>query len=282
ARFQRAATFFPNPLTRTERRGQATHGARSRRVPVGFFPIHAEEPVMRSTLCATMVLTWLASTVLAGDAIEPKTLAAIKQATVFVKVEVKGLSGSASGSGFVVKVEGNSALIATNHHVIEPKVKIEVQPPGPKGKPKGSPPSLTPNTIVTTVKDTILTVVFDSGTKAERSAAADVVAVDPQNDLAILRVHNVVNPPQPIDMAKPPKLAETMPVYSFGFPFGKALATSSGYPAITVGKAAISSLREDDDGAMAVVQLDGNLNPGNSGGPVVNAHGELVGVAVAI
>src|SRR5438128_900416 len=72
-----------------------------------------------------------------------------------------------------------------------------------------------------------------------------------------------------------------MPVYTFGFPFGKALSTTKGFPAVTVGKASISSLRNGADGELSVVQIDGNLNPGNSGGPVVDAKGRLVGVAVA-
>ena len=72
-----------------------------------------------------------------------------------------------------------------------------------------------------------------------------------------------------------------MPVYSFGFPFGQVLATSKGSPAITIGRASVSSLRRDDAGELAFVQIDGALNPGNSGGPVVDTHGRLVGVAVA-
>ncbi len=72
-----------------------------------------------------------------------------------------------------------------------------------------------------------------------------------------------------------------MPVYILGFPFGKALSTSKGHPAITVGRATISSLRENDAGELVVVQIDGALNPGNSGGPVVTSKGQLVGVAVA-
>lgn len=72
-----------------------------------------------------------------------------------------------------------------------------------------------------------------------------------------------------------------MPVYVFGFPFGRILTTGKGGPAITVGKGSVSSIRKNEQGKLAVVQIDGALNPGNSGGPVVDARGRLVGVAVA-
>ena len=87
--------------------------------------------------------------------------------------------------------------------------------------------------------------------------------------------------PVPLDALTVPELAETMPVWTFGFPFGQILSTSKGYPAITVGSAKISSLRENDDGELALVQIDGALNPGNSGGPIIDAKGHIVGVAVA-
>src|SRR5205823_13615096 len=44
---------------------------------------------------------------------------------------------------------------------------------------------------------------------------------------------------------------------------------------------AVSSHRLDDRNELSVVQIDGDLNPGNSGGPVVDAQGRLVGVSVA-
>ena len=87
--------------------------------------------------------------------------------------------------------------------------------------------------------------------------------------------------PKPIDTATAVEPSETMTVYALGFPFGEALSTTKGNPSLTVGKATVSSLRENERGEVVVIQLDGNLNPGNSGGPVVDAKGRLVGVATA-
>jgi S1-C subfamily serine protease len=194
----------------------------------------------------------------AQEAMAPATVDAVKKATVFIRVEGDGISSS--GSGFVIAADGKSILVATNHHVVA-RVSAAATPPGAK------PP--------------VVTVVFDSGQKGERVVAAEIAAIDPEEDLAVLRVPAFPNPPKPIAYSNAPRLAETMPVYSFGFPFGDALATGKGSPAITVGKASISSLRNGDDGGLEVIQIDGNLNPGNSGGPVVDARGQLVGVAMA-
>src|SRR5262249_51251712 len=74
---------------------------------------------------------------------------------------------------------------------------------------------------------------------------------------------------------------ETMPVFALGFPFGELLDPKKGNPAITVANSTASSLRLDERGELAKVQVAGGLNPGNSGGPMVDARGRLVGVAVA-
>lgn len=192
------------------------------------------------------------------DAIAPETIELVKKATVFVRVEGDGWSGT--GSGFVIAADDKSILIATNRHVAMPTLPSDVRSNGKPGT---------------------ITVVFDSGTKTERSFTSTIVAVDSERDLAVLRVAALKDAPRPIAYAEQVKLVETMPVYTFGFPFGKALSSNKGSPAVTVGKASISSLRNGTDGELAVVQIDGNLNPGNSGGPVVDVKGRLVGIAVA-
>ena len=254
---------------------------------------------MRILSLAVVSLALFAVAAPAEDAIPPEMVTAIKAATVFVKVDAGDMSGS--GSGFVIKTDGDSAYVVTNHHVIKPKSvelvlvphrrpgvpyrppRIPGRPYSPMPGPQTSPPSYsyTPRILVREFKNAAVTVVFHSGTENEESVHGEVLAADPEQDLAVIKVSGVKKLPKPIDYLHEPKLSETTPVYIFGFPFGSVLATSKGGPAITVGKGSVSSLRLDDDGNLSVVQIDGALNPGNSGGPVVDAQGRLVGVAVA-
>jgi len=220
---------------------------------------------MRRLPIALLGIVFCAPQTSAQDTISPETVAAVKHATVFVRVQ--GSNWKASGSGFVIAADKDSVLIATNHHVI--------------ALPENDKKHLTPAELAKSLKVPTVTAVFDGGTKTELSVKAEVIAADQENDLAILRVKGLNAPPTPISYANPPKLVETMGVYTFGYPFGQSLATGKGAPAITVGKATISSLRLDDDGELTLVQIDGALNPGNSGGPVVDTKGHLVGVAVA-
>ncbi len=240
----------------------------------------------RIPLCVLAFLSLVSISAAANDGIPLDTLKKIKDATVYVKVEADDQSGS--GSGFVMKADGKSALVVTNHHVIQPKI-IEVVMSGPGRGPFGhgpfGPPSyrfgMTPKIIMRTCNNAKATVVLCSGTSQEESVRAEVLAADPELDLAILKISGVKKIPKPIQFNADAKLVETMPVYTFGFPFGKILATNKGNPAITIGKGAISSLRLDEEGQLTVIQIDGALNPGNSGGPIVDSQGRLVGVAVA-
>jgi S1-C subfamily serine protease len=193
-----------------------------------------------------------------------QTLTAIKAATVFIKVEAGALG--ASGSGFVVKSEGETAYVVTNHHVIEaptpglPFISLLLPPPP---------------------KNPTITLVFGSGTGQERLGVAEVVADDEDDDLAVLKVKRIKDVPRPINLRANDKLVETMGLFIFGFPLGSELATNKGNPAITVSKGAVSSIRRNEVGELSVVQIDGEINPGNSGGPVVDGEGRLVGVTVA-
>jgi hypothetical protein len=72
-------------------------------------------------------------------------------------------------------------------------------------------------------------------------------------------------------------------VQALGFPFGRTLTVgrdslSSVVPEITTTGGAVSSLRANESGVRRFIQIDGNVNPGNSGGPLVNKDGFAVGV----
>src|SRR5262245_27075674 len=178
-------------------------------------------------------------------------LEAIKRATAFIRV-FDNLR-EFRGSGFVFERNDGQGLIVTNAHVAVPR------------KGSGVPR---------------IEVVLNSGTPDERVIGAKLLGIDEAGDLAILSVR-AESLPEPISPTKNPDFYETMPILIFGFPFGEALAGTRGRPEITASRGGISSLRRDDYGRLTTVQIDGSLNPGNSGGPLVNETGELVGIAMA-
>lgn len=75
-------------------------------------------------------------------------------------------------------------------------------------------------------------------------------------------------------------------VQALGYPFGLALeigrvADADAVPAISTSAGTISALRADDTGALHTLQINSTVNPGNSGGPVVDRDGFAVGVVQA-
>ncbi len=203
-------------------------------------------------------LVVLSGPTVADDALPVETLTRLKSATVFLKLDAGKVA--ARGSGFVIRTEGQTAYIVTNNHVVDLTPKGQTRP---------------------AVLNWPVTVVFNSGARDEQSLVGQVIAADPRRDLAIVKVAGLKAPPPMIDLSRPAELVETMPVYILGFPLGELLATNQGNPAITVGKGSVASLRNNERGELATVQVAGDMTPGNSGGPVVDAQGRLVGVTAA-
>jgi hypothetical protein len=182
----------------------------------------------------------------AAESLSESTLIKVKAATVYVKTV------NSVGSGFLIKTNKNEGYIITNHHVV-----------------------FTRNGFASPIVD----VIFDSGAKTELRARAKIIGYDKNFDLAMLKI-TLDNLPTPLKIKSSIKLRETMPLFMFGFPFGDALAAGRKNPEVTVSTGSISSLRKNIRDQLEVVQINGDLNPGNSGGPVVTSKGELVGVAV--
>ncbi|HEY3968941.1 MAG TPA: serine protease [Planctomycetaceae bacterium] len=232
---------------------------------------------LRHSALTCGVLFSLAVVARADDSLPATTVQRLKDATVYVKTAIGPLK--MTGSGFVIQVTGDSALIATNQHVIgKPKeLRIGGFIPGLRGRDKMYLRSLQQGLAG---KEPAVTVVFHSGDTNEQSLNAEVLGGLDEPDLAILKVSGIKISPKPIEFANSPAPLETMPIFVLGFPFGDALSTNHGSPAITVGKGTVSSIRKDASGKTAKIQIDGALNPGNSGGPVVDSKGNLIGISV--
>lgn len=98
------------------------------------------------------------------------------------------------------------------------------------------------------------------------------LARDKVNDLALLKVE--IEPPYffKISQRNPMLLQE---IIVAGFPFGDAFSSN-----VKVTKGIVSSLSGIGDN-YSLMQIDAAMQPGNSGGPVVDTSGDVVGVAVS-
>lgn len=209
------------------------------------------------------------------------TLEHVKAATVYIKVESDDYL--ACGSGFVMKADGDTVWIITNDHVVSPPPERRFGLPRP---PRFGPPRFGPGGLPGGFRRfggqlIQYTAVFHSGTPQEKSYPAEVVGSTKDPDLAVLRLRGVTQPPQPLDLGQGFEVRELMDVLYFGFPFGQDLALDRANPAVSVGRGTVASLRRNTQGRVSVVQIDGDLNPGNSGGPLVDSQGRLVGIVFA-
>lgn len=190
----------------------------------------------------------------AGGRISAAAIEGVKAATVLIAHRTG--QGYAMGSGFAL---GDSRRIVTNRHVVVDE----------NGQPQDC------------------LVVFEAGTPRERkvSVAAQDIALAPdasgkeafQDDLAVLVLREAHTPALPV--GKSEDLTETDEVYAAGFPLGTQTLTLNGdLPSVSIKPARVERLQRDKNAAVTVIQLGSSVTHGNSGGPVVNNRGEVVGV----
>jgi len=147
-----------------------------------------------------------------------------------------------SGSGFVYKKGDTLAYIVTNTHVIDEAEKVYVT--------------------------------FSDGSRKEVS----VVGKDAYSDIAVLSIKaDYVLAAATLGSSEDAKLGDT--VFTIGAPID-----SEYYGTVTRGilsgkdRMIEVSIESSNDYVMRVIQTDAALNSGNSGGPIANSNGEVIGV----
>lgn len=118
-------------------------------------------------------------------------------------------------------------------------------------------------------------IAYADGTRA----TAEIVDSDPDNDIAVL------HPEEPPDLIVPAVLgsAGTMQIgdeaYAVGNPLGLAGSMSAG---VISGLERSFTVDKTGQRLQGLIQFDAAVNPGNSGGPLLNRAGQVVGIVTAL
>ncbi|MEX0716496.1 MAG: trypsin-like peptidase domain-containing protein [Planctomycetaceae bacterium] len=121
--------------------------------------------------------------------------------------------------------------------------------------------------------DQVMVTLFDG-----KSHEATPVGADPVNDIAVLRIDAPADSLHPIQLGDSSRLKVGMRVFAIGNPFGLERTMTTGI---------VSSLNRSlkvrgNRTVRQIIQIDAAVNPGNSGGPLLDAHGTLIGLNTAI
>ena len=150
-------------------------------------------------------------------------------------------TSAVSGSGFIISEDG---YILTNYHVIEYADK----------------------------GDNEATVILHDGTRYE----ATIVGTEESNDIAVLKID--ATGLSPVTLGNSDEIRVGDEVHPVGNPLGELeFSMTNGHVS------ALNRVINTENGGDAInmFQIDAAVNPGNSGGPVYNAEGAVVGVVTA-
>ena len=154
-------------------------------------------------------------------------------------------TSTALGSGWVYSGDG---IIVTNNHVVGTETKVEID--------------------------------FASGLKT----FGNVIGTDSYSDLAVIKVVVAAAELHPLPMGDSDSLLVGQTVIAIGNPFGLSGSMTTGIIS-ALGRALPTGTQVTGGGYFSnsdIIQTDAALNPGNSGGPLLNLNGEVVGINEAI
>jgi serine protease DegQ len=196
----------------------------------------------------------------------------------------------------VVEVEAflspeHAAALADKAAHPAPKDNVHGQSPdkpmeaGPPGEPQ---PDAIGSGVVVTEGGRILTalhvvtgtdrwvVVFADGSKSE----AELVGSQPENDLAVLQPKHLPDEQPAATLVSSTTLRPGDEVVATGFPFGIGPSVTAGV--VSGLKRTFIDPKNQKTQLANLIQFDAAVNPGNSGGPLVNREGEVVGIVTAL
>ena len=147
------------------------------------------------------------------------------------------------GTGFIISDKGH---LVTNYHVVEGQTRLEV----------------------------VLFRAIPQGYEKLELKQVKIIALQPLRDLAILQLDAAElkgDMPKPVTINDRDDLRVGDLVFAIGNPLGLERTVTQG----------IVSSTTRTMGNLRLIQTDASVNPGNSGGPLFNARGEVVGVVCA-
>ena len=107
---------------------------------------------------------------------------------------------------------------------------------------------------------------------------AEIIGTDVSNDIAILKVNATENDLNPVSLGRSDRIKVGQRVFALGSPLGLEQTMTAGIVSSLNRKIPSLSKRT----MRSIIQIDAALNRGNSGGPLLDTRGELVGMNTAI
>ena len=171
-----------------------------------------------------------------------------------------------SGTGIVMSKDG---YIITNAHVVEGASAISVVMTD-KTKSSDSSSDSSSKSVAEQILDN-----QNKSDSDENTITAELVGMDTQTDLAVLKIDADDLTPAEFGTSSDIQVGEISIV--IGNPLGFDLANT-----VTAGiNSATDRTRTKEDRTMNLIQTDASINSGNSGGPLINAYGQVIGITSA-
>lgn len=122
---------------------------------------------------------------------------------------------------------------------------------------------------------TEIEILFSDGTEAK----AEIVAAQPENDIAVLHPSQPPEVTVPAVLGNPNAMRVGDETFTVGNPLGLMGSMSAG---VISGFDRSLPLNDSGDRLEGLIQFDAAVNPGNSGGPLLNRDGQVVGIVTAL